>query len=181
MNDTFESVAIFTEGGFDAGTEGSPVRVKADLVTPSFFHVLRAAPMIGRVFTEKDAVLEQNHFAILSYGLWKEMFGKDSAILGKDVRLSGVSYHVVGVMPEGFGMPGREARLWVPLTWEPRKTTDEGRHNNNWDMIARLQPGVTVAVVQSRIDALNRHTVENSGKLRKILENARFGTGGHEP
>ena len=176
MTDVFESVAIYSDAGFDAGAEGSPVRLKADLVTPSFFHVLRAAPMMGRLFTEDDAVLEKNQFVILSYGLWKEMFAKDSAILGKDVRLSGVNYRVVGVMPESFSFPGREARLWVPLTWAPRQATDDGRHSNNWDMIARLQPGVTVASAQQRIDALNRHNIENSGKLRKLLENARFAT-----
>ena len=133
-------------------------------------------PMMGRLFTEDDAVFEKNQFVILSYGLWKEMFAHDSAILGRDVRLSGVNYRVVGVMPEGFSFPGREARLWVPLTWAARQTTDDARHSNNWDMIARLQPGVTVAAAQQRIDALNRHNIENSGKLRKLLEDARFAT-----
>uniref|UniRef100_Q01YN6 Permease n=1 Tax=Solibacter usitatus (strain Ellin6076) TaxID=234267 RepID=Q01YN6_SOLUE len=176
MTDVFESVALYIDAGFDAGAEGSPVRLKADLVTPSFFHVLRASPLMGRLFTEDDAVLDKNQFVILSYGLWKEMFAKDAAILGRDVRLSGVNYRVVGVMPEAFSFPGREARLWVPLTWTQRQTTDDGRHSNNWNMIARLQPGATVTAVRRRVDALNRHNVENSGKLRKILEAARFAT-----
>jgi predicted permease len=176
MTDVFESVALYVDAGFDAGAEGSPVRLKADLVTPSFFHVLRAAPMMGRLFTEDDAVLDKNQFVILSYGLWKEMFAKDPAILGRDVRLSGVNYRVVGVMPEAFSFPGREARLWVPLTWAQRQTTDDARHNNNWNMVARLQPGATPASARRRIDALNRHNIENSGKLRKILEAARFAT-----
>ena len=42
------------------------------------------------------------------------MFGRDPDMVGKDIRLSGVNYRVVGVMPEGFDAPGREARLWVP-------------------------------------------------------------------
>jgi predicted permease len=176
LTDVFESVALYVDAGFDAGAEGSPVRLKADLVTPSYFHVLRATPLMGRLFTEDDAVFQKNQFTILSYGLWKEMFGQDAGIVGKDVRLSGVSYRVVGIMPEDFALPGREARLWVPLTWEQRQTTDDARHSNNWNMIARLAPGATVASAQARIDALNRHNVENSGKLRKLLESARFGT-----
>src|SRR3954453_22128636 len=51
MTAVFESVAIYSDAGYDAGSEGSPVRIKADQVTPSYFHVLRAAPMMGRVFT----------------------------------------------------------------------------------------------------------------------------------
>jgi predicted permease len=179
MTDVFESVALFTSNGLDAGAEGSPIRLKADMVTPSYFHVLRAAPLMGRVFNEDDAVLEKNQFVILSHGLWKEMFAMDPAILGKDVRLSGLNYRIVGVMPEAFSFPGREARLWVPLTWTARQATDDGRHSNNWDMIARLQKPVTVATAQQRIDALNRHSIENAGKLRKLLENARFATQVH--
>ena len=150
--------------------------LKADVVTPSYFHVLRATPMMGRLFTEDDAVFQKSQFVILSYGLWKDMFGRDPLVVGKDMRLSGVNYRVVGVMPEGFAQPGREARLWTPLTWEPQQATDDARHNNNWDMVARLKPGVSVALAQQRIDALNRRSVENAGKLRKLLENARFGT-----
>jgi hypothetical protein len=104
------------------------------------------------------------------------MSGRDPLVVGKELRLSGVNYRVVGVMPETFAQPGREARLWTPLTWEPRQGTDDGRHSNNWDMVARLKPGVTVALAQQRIDALNRRNIENSGKMRKLRENACFGT-----
>jgi predicted permease len=152
------------------------VRVKADVVTPSYFRVLRASPMMGRLFTEDDAVYQKNQFAILSYGLWKDMFGRDPGVVGKDLRLSGVNYRVIGVMPEAFGQPGREARLWTPLAWAPEAGTDDGRHSNNWEMVARLKPGVTMALAQQHIDALNRRSVENAGKMRKLLENARFGT-----
>jgi predicted permease len=172
----FDSVAEYTTAGYDTGAEGAPVRLKADVVTPSYFHVLRATPMMGRLFTEDDAVFQKSQFVILSYGLWKEMFGRDPQVVGKDMRLSGMNYRVVGVMPGGFGQPGRAARLWTPLTWTPEQATDDGRHNNNWDMVARLKPGVSIALAQQRIDTLNRRSVENAGKLRKLLENARFAT-----
>jgi predicted permease len=179
MTDVFDSVAEYTGAGYDAGSEGSPVRLKGDEVTPSYFRVLRGSPIMGRLFTEDDAVFQKSQFVILSHGLWKEMFGRDPLVVGKDIRLSGTNYRVVGVMPEGFAQPGREARLWTPLTWTPDRATDDGRHNNNWEMVARLKPGVTMAVAQQRIDALNRHSIENAGKMRKLLENARFGTAIH--
>jgi predicted permease len=179
MTDVFDSVAEYTDAGYDTGPEGSPVRLKADVVTPSYFRVLRGSPMLGRLFTEDDAVYQKNQFVLLSFGLWKDLFGRDPGVVGKDLRLSGVNYRVIGVMPEAFGQPGREARLWTPLTWAPDQATDDGRHSNNWEMVARLKPGVTIALTQQRIDALNRHTVENSGKMRKLLENARFGTAIH--
>ena len=103
MTDVFDSVAEYTDTGYDTGPEGSPVRVKADVVTSSYFRVLRASPMMGRLFMEDDAVYQKNQFAILSYGLWKDMFGRDPGVVGKDLRLSGVNYRVIGVMPEAFG------------------------------------------------------------------------------
>src|ERR1043166_9397180 len=54
MTDVFDSVALRTDQGFDAGGDGSPVRLDADLVTPDYFHVLRVEPMMGRPFTAGD-------------------------------------------------------------------------------------------------------------------------------
>jgi predicted permease len=176
MTDVFDSVAATNSAGFDVGAEGTPVRMEGQTVTPSYFRVLRAPAMLGRTFTEDEAVFQKDKFAVLSYGLWKDMFGRDAAVLGKEIRLTGIPYRIVGVMPEGFSDPGSEARIWVPLTFAPRQTTDDARHNNNWGMIARLKPGVTLTRARERIDALNKFQIERSGKLRKLLEAARFGT-----
>jgi len=176
MTGVFDSVAATNSTGFDVGAEGTPVRMDGQTVTPSYFRVLRAPAMLGRTFTEDEAVFQKDKFAVLSYGLWKDMFAKDANVLGKDIRLSGIPYRIVGVMPEGFSDPGSEARIWVPLAFAPKLTTDEGRHNNNWGMIARLKPGVTLTNARERVDALNKLQIERAGKLRKLLEAARFGT-----
>jgi predicted permease len=176
LTEIFDSVAFSRGNGFDLGSEGSPVHLEAQSVTPSFFRVLRVSPVLGRPFTEDDAVYKKDQYAILSYGLWKDKFAGDMHILGRDIRLSGLPYRVVGVMPRGFESPGSEAKLWVPLSFAPEQTLDSARHSNSWDMIARLQPGVTVAAAQRRIDVLNKFQVERSGKLRTLLENARFGS-----
>jgi predicted permease len=176
LTEVFDSVAFSQGSGFDLGAEGSPVHLEAQSVTPSFFRALRVSPMVGRAFTEDDAVYKKDQFTILSYGVWKEKFAADVHIVGRDIRLDGVPYRVVGVMPEGFESPGSGAKLWVPLSFKPEQTLDSARHSNSWDMIARLQPGVTVAAAQHRIDVLNKFQVERSGKLRKLLENARFGS-----
>ena len=176
LTEIFDSVGFTRGNGFDLGAEGSPVHLEAQSVTPSFFHVLRVSPALGRAFTEDDAVYKKDQFAILSYGLWKEKFAGDVHMVGRDIRLDGLPYRVVGVMPQGFESPGSEAKLWVPLSFSPDQTLDSARHSNSWDMIARLQPGVTVAAAQRRIDVLNKFQVERSGKLRVLLENARFGS-----
>ena len=176
LTDVFESVAITSAGGYDAGADGSAIRIPGEAITPSYLHVLRATPLAGRLFTEDDAVFQKDKFVILSYGLWNEMFARDPAAIGKDMRLSGVPYRIVGVMPDGFGMPGVEARLWVPLTFAPQQTTDDARHNNSWEMVARLKDGVTIATVQQRINALNQFNINRIPQFRKLLIDARFGS-----
>jgi predicted permease len=176
MADVFDSVAMVKNAGYDVGSEGSPTRIEAQAVTPSAFQVLRASPMLGRAFTEDDAVFQKDHFAILSYGLWKDMFARDPSVIGKDIRLSGQPYRVVGVMPEPFAAPGSEARIWVPATFAPQQTTDDARHSNNYGMIARLKSGVTLAYAQKRIDGLNQQNIDRFPRFRQLLIDARFAT-----
>jgi predicted permease len=176
LTDVFDSVALTKGSGFDMGSEGSPVRIDGEAVTPSYFHVLGASAALGRTFTGDEAVFQKDKFAILSYGLWKDVYARDANILGKDIRLSGSAYRIIGVMPDGFADPRSEARIWVPLSFAPAQTTDHARHNNSWDMVARLKPGVTLQNARQRIDALNKRQVERAGPLRKLLEDARFGT-----
>ena len=176
MTDVFSEVALIGSTGYDVGLEGSPHRINGEYVTPSFFKVLGVQPLSGRTFTEEEASIGKDKVAILSEGLWKDLFAKSPEVIGKDIRLSGVLYRVIGVMPSEFGRPGREVRVWVPFAFRPDQTTDDARHSNNWDMIAKLKPGVRVAYAQQRIDALNKENLDRLPKYRDLLISARFCT-----
>ncbi len=176
LTDVFSDVALIGNNGYDAGLEGSPKRIQGQYVTPSYFKTLRAEPILGRAFTEEEAVLGKEKVVLLSEGLWKDMFGRDPHVLGKDLRLSGSPYRIVGVMAEGFGILGDSPRLWVPFAFTPQQTSDDARHSNNWDMIARLQPGITLSLAQQRLDILNKENMERYPKYRELLINARFAT-----
>ena len=80
-------------------------------VTPSFFRLLRVAPALGRTFTEQEGELGNEKKVVLSYALWQSQFGGDPQAIGKDIRLDGQPYTVVGVMPQGvlLSEPGRDA------------------------------------------------------------------------
>src|SRR5579872_2537471 len=176
LTDVFDSVALMGNEGYDMGQQGSPVRITGEYVTPSYFKVLRSYPMIGRAFTEEDAVIGKDKSVILSYGLWKDTFGKDPNILGKDVRLSGVPYKIIGVMPETFEVTQHDVRIWAPFAFTPEQTSDDARHSNSWDMIARLKPGITLDYARQRIDILNRRNIERFPKYKDLLIQAHFST-----
>ena len=146
-------------------------------VTPSYFRVFRASAALGRTFTDEEGEPGRERVAVLGYGLWKERFAGSSAILGKQIRLSGKPYTVVGVLPDGFRDQVRnEARIWVPLAFTLKQRSDEARHNNSWEMYARLLPGVTLARAQARIDAINRSIEDRIPELRDLLRNLGFHT-----
>lgn len=176
MKDVFDSVAVYRNAGFDLGGQGTAARVDGMRVTPSYFQVIRVNAAMGRTFTEEDAQPGKDRFAILTHGLWKEMFNSDPAIVGKDVRLSGVPHQVVGVLPASFRAVGAETRLFVPAAFKPEDKADDNRHSNNWEMLARLAPGVSIEQARHRIDALNVANLERVPRIKKILEDAKFGT-----
>ena len=176
LADVFESIAMTGSAGFDAENEGAALHVDAQSITPSFFEVLRVRALFGRSFTDEHAIFGKSQFAILSHSLWKDLFAQDPNVIGKDIRLSGQPYRIVGVMPEGFESPGSEARLWVPLAFSPQQLSEVNRHSNQWGMIARLKPRVSIAYAQQRIDALNKQLEDKVSTLRKLIIDTKFRT-----
>ncbi len=176
MANVFSEVALIGGTGYEAGMEGSAQRISGQYVTPSFFKVLGVRPLLGRTFTEEEAVPGREKVAVLTEGLWKDMFARDPAAVGKDIRLSGEPYRIVGVMPAAFGMPGDDTRIYTAFAFRKEQTSDQARHSNSWGMIARLKPGVSRAQAQERIDDLNRRNLDLFPQFRQLLINARFGT-----
>ena len=63
----------------------------------------------------------------------------DRSIVGRDVRLNGEAYRVVGVMPADFEVPARPADVLVPFSFTPAQMSDNARGNEFSSMIARLR------------------------------------------
>jgi predicted permease len=176
LTDVFEEVTLIGSSGYDVGSEGATRRIEGEYVTPSYFRVLKARPLLGRTFTEDEAVQGKDHVAILTESLWDEMFARDPNVIGRDIRLSGVPYNIVGVMPNTYQALNRDRKLWVPFAFAPEQTLEDARHSNNWGMIATLKPGVTAAQARQRLDALNKANLDLFPKYRELLESARFQT-----
>ena len=104
---------------------GEVERITSMPVTPSFFRVLRATPYRGQLFTEKEAEPGQDKKVILSYALWQRLFGGRDDALGHDLRINGVLYSVVGVMPASFRFIDPEVELWTPVAFTPAERADD--------------------------------------------------------
>src|SRR6266498_54185 len=176
QTDVFEEQALFNGRNASVDQNGTPVRLRITQVTPSFFRLLRAIPALGRAFTEQDGEVGNDKKVILSYALWQSQFGGDPGAIGKDIRLDGQPYAVIGVMPKGFYFLNPEVMLWRPLAFTAVDKSDERRHSNNFQNIARLKPGATIARAQQQIDAINQRNLDLFPALKPLLINAGFHT-----
>jgi putative ABC transport system permease protein len=122
---------------------GEPAPVKGLATTGNLFDVLGVRPLIGRAFTWDETFDGKDRVIVLAYGTWKNLFGADPAIIGRDVLLSGRSMTVIGVMPPEFSFPNRTAQFWAPLGVRPDMFT-EMRRPHFINTVARLREGVSL-------------------------------------
>jgi predicted permease len=169
-----ESLALYTRRNVSLGERGRPERVGSLDVTPSFFRVARVKAEIGRTFTEEEGEIGHEDKVVLSHGFWQERFGGDRAIAGRQIRIDGKPYTVVGVMPAAFQLIEADARIWRPLAFTAEQKSDENRHNNSWSSIGRIRDGATLAQVQSQVDAVNAASLELMPALKPLLINTGF-------
>jgi predicted permease len=170
----FDEQALYRRQGFTLSGEGAADRLQAVRATPSFFRIAGVQPMHGRIFRDDEGEEGQERKVLLGHGMWRERFGGDAAIVGRTLRLSGQPYEVVGVMPPGFRYLWDDIDLWVPAAFTAREKSDDSRHSNNWTMIARLKPGMTVELAQEQLHALNARNDERFPQFRQILKDAGF-------
>jgi predicted permease len=172
----FEEQAMFTTRTRSIDEGGVPTRVRIMQATPSFFRLVRVPPRLGRIFTEQEGEVGHEKEVILSQGLWRSQFAGDSAAVGKDLRIDGEPYTIVGVMPAEFVFFDPEAVMWTPLAFTPEQKSDDSRHSNNWRNIGRLKPGATIEQAQAQVDALNAANLDRFPQYKTLLLNAGFHT-----
>lgn len=170
----FESQAMFRHRDQTVELKGLPQRMRGMVVTPSWFALLRVSPELGRPFAETEGEVGHEKVVILSHGLWQQLFAGDKSAIGRDLRISGQLYNIVGVMPANFNFIDPDVRLWMPIAFTPEEKTQH--HSNNWYHIARLKPGATIQQAQAQVDTLNNENLDRFPEFKQLLINAGFHT-----
>ena len=176
MTDVFSSAALFEWQGYRIGEGARAEGVLGMNVTPSFFQVLEAGAERGRLFSEAEGTPGKNKVAIVSHTFAALQPEGVDGIVGRQLRLDGQVYDVVGVLPERFFFLNPEVRVFVPLAFTPEEFRDDNRWSQNHELLVRLAPGVTVEVAQARIDAHNAVVTERAGGLRDTIIRAGYQT-----
>jgi len=155
-----EDGALYHPQSYNLSVQGTPQRLNGTLATPSLFSTLGASAALGRTLAEDDAKLGNEHVAVLSFPLWKNVFGADRGIIGRDISMNGASYRIVGVMAEEFFFPDRQTQLWTPFAFTEEQRSDKQRGWEFSNMVGRLKTGATIAQLDAQMDAIVQHNME---------------------
>jgi predicted permease len=172
----FDEQALFNHASLSVDQDGAPARVDALNVTPSFFRLLRVPAALGRTFTNEEGEVGNEKKVVLSDAFWRGQFGGDPGAVGRDIRLDGQPYTIVGVMPKAIQALHPSVTLWRPLAFTAEQRSDNNRHSNNYENLARLKPGATLEQARSQVDALNAANLERFPQYKELLINAGFHT-----
>lgn len=177
---SLEELAIVSQQPRTLAGEGPPRRVTVARASASLFDVLRVPPALGRAFGEDEETLGNDRVVVLSHALWTSQFGGRRDILEQSIRLDGVSYRVIGVMPQGFGFPSRNVDAYVPFAFTPQQASDAARGNQFSISVGRLRDGATIESLEAELDAIVRRNVAEGRLAAEAVTVAGF-TGRAEP
>ena len=100
-------MAAYRHVDFSYAGTGDPRNVPGVRATPDLFRVLRANAAIGRTFSPDEAVVGADRVVVVSHGFWQRVLGGHAGIVGNTIKLDGLPFIVVGVMPAGVRVPDR--------------------------------------------------------------------------
>ncbi len=119
--------------------------------TTELFQVLRAVPVLGRVWSSDEETRSDPHVAVITYRFWQRRFSGDPSVLGHLVQVGKETYQIVGVLPaeaDAAQTIGWTEDVWLPFVPD-RVVTD--RSSTFVGALGRLRSGATPALAEAQM------------------------------
>jgi putative ABC transport system permease protein len=149
---SFSNLSASNNASFNLATAEAPERVEGELATADYFATAGVQPMAGRVFTAEEDSPGHAQVVVISEKLWRTRLRADPAIVGQAIRINGMLYTVLGVMPKTFDPLLNSSDVWIPEAFTPQQLGDHDDHYLN--VIGRLKPGISLAQGQSELNII---------------------------
>jgi putative ABC transport system permease protein len=149
LTKSWASLEAYTISGVNLSGGAEPRRVTAANITGGMLPMLGVAPRLGRMLGPDDDRFGAPLTVVLSDGLWRRAFGGVPNIVGRELKINGLTATVIGVMPSGFAFPPGETdppELWYPQQINPNNPG--GRANHFQSVVGKLKPGTTIQRAQ---------------------------------
>ena len=143
---SLEQLEALTGEPMNLSERGNPSqRYRGMRTSAGMFEMLRVKQILGRGFVAADERAGAEAVVLLGHGVWKDRYGKDSAVIGRTVRINEKPAVIVGVMPEGFKFPNNED-LWMAAVPDAQL---ELRDNRRFTLVGILKEGNSIAEAQA--------------------------------
>jgi predicted permease len=161
QNHSFDQMAIAQSRTFTLTGREQPERVDVLSTQSNLLTMFGAKPLLGRILLPEEDSPGRPGVAVLSYGAWQRLFNSDPTIVGKSITLNAKSFTVVGVLERRFMLnaevmpsegPMDKVDMFLPLALGPDAAQRRG--DENYNIIVRLKPGVSVRQAQADIDVI---------------------------
>jgi putative ABC transport system permease protein len=177
----FAGAALVAYASTNLSSPDQPEHLDGCQVSVGTFDLLGIHATLGRSFRQDEAAPGRDHVVILSDALWRRTFAADPQALGRELRMDGVPYTVIGVMPRGFAFP-YQSEFWTPRAFDHY----EGRGNNWVYAFVRLHDRVTVTQANSHLEVVSRrlerlYPTSNAGVSASLAPLRRLLFGGLDP
>jgi len=160
-NHSFEQMALAQSRTFILTGRDQPERVEAMRAQSSLLRMLGAKPTLGRLLLPDEDRPGKPDVAILSYRLWQRRFSADPKFLGTTITLNGNPFVIAGVLQPEFMLnaevmpsegPMDKIDVFAPLPLGPDAAQKRG--DENYNILVRLKPGVSIQQAQADIDVI---------------------------
>ncbi|HLK18045.1 MAG TPA: ABC transporter permease [Bryobacteraceae bacterium] len=160
-NHSFDELSISIGGSMNLTGQDRPERMQVIKTSSTLLDMLGAKPLLGRTFLPEEDKPGKAPVALLTHGAWKRLFGGDPQIVGRSLTLNGNQITVAGVLSPDFllnnevlpTVAGLErVDLLLPLPFGADAVNRRG--DENYNIVARLKPGVTMRSAQEDVAAI---------------------------
>ncbi|HEY6334149.1 MAG TPA: ABC transporter permease [Blastocatellia bacterium] len=162
----FEDSAIafvntFNLTGLNQTADSKPERIGGATVSSSLFSVLGVNPAVGRALLPEEDRPGAARVVIISDALWRRRYGADSGVIGKSLTIDGRDYTVAGILPRNCDLNNETLpayhpvdRLDILMPLPMPATAERDLDHEDYTVLARLRPGVTLAQAQAEVDGI---------------------------
>jgi len=160
-NHSFELMALAQSRTFILTGREQPERIDGVRTQSSLLEMLGAKPLLGRLLLPEEDKPGKADVAVLSEPVWKRLFNSDPGIVGKTIVMNGNPFIVVGVLQHGFLLnaevmpsegPMDKMDVFAPLPLGADAVKSRG--DENYNIMVRLKPGVSVKQAQADIEVI---------------------------
>jgi predicted permease len=160
-NHSFEQMALAESRTFVLTGREQPERIFGARTQSSLLEMLGAKPLLGRLLLPEEDKPSKPVVVVLSERVWKRLFNSDPGIVGKTIALNGNPFTVAGVLQGGFVLTAEVMPSEIPMDkmdiFAPLPLgadAEKNRGDENYNIMVRLKPGVSVQKAQADIDVI---------------------------